>query len=113
MEIINLITGLSLIGVGFLVKRFPDLIAGYNTMSTEQKKNVDIDGLSTFMRNALIGIGTTLIVAYYLFKLVGLNTKSYPIVLIILVGVGVMVMVIIAQKFDHNNKKRFQRSDKK
>ena len=34
---------LFLIGSGFLVKRFPNLIAGYNTMSIERKKNVDID----------------------------------------------------------------------
>ncbi|AFL82764.1 hypothetical protein Belba_0093 [Belliella baltica DSM 15883] len=47
-------TGLFLIGLGFLVKAFPNLIAGYNTMSQKQKENVDIEGLATFMRNALL-----------------------------------------------------------
>jgi hypothetical protein len=45
-----------MIGIGFLVKSSPDLIAGYNTMPKEEKKNIDIEGLSTFMRNGLITI---------------------------------------------------------
>jgi len=30
------------------------MIAGYNTMSEEEKANVDVVGLSTMMRNSLI-----------------------------------------------------------
>ena len=51
---VNFITGGILILCGLLVKRFPNLIAGYNTMSKEE---VDIDGLSSMMRNMLIGLG--------------------------------------------------------
>ena len=68
MDISNLIVGLLMIGIGFLIKSFPNLIAGYNTMSKDKKKNVDIEGLSTFMRNGLIAIGLTIIIGYYLFK---------------------------------------------
>ena len=46
---IHILTGVFLIVVGLLVKRFPMLIAGYNTMPAEKKKNVDIAGLSSFM----------------------------------------------------------------
>jgi hypothetical protein len=52
MDIIILITGLFMIGMGFLVKSSPNLIAGYNTMPKDKKKNVDIEGLSTYMRNS-------------------------------------------------------------
>ena len=68
MDIVNIITGLFLIGIGFLVKYSPGLIAGYNTIPEDKKKNVDIDGLSTFMRNSLIIIGLSNIGGYYLFK---------------------------------------------
>jgi hypothetical protein len=38
MEIFNLIFGLLIIGLGFFIKAYPDTIAGYNTMSKEEKK---------------------------------------------------------------------------
>ena len=62
MDILNIIVGLFMIGIGFLVKSSPSLIAGYNTMSEEKKKNVDIVGLSTYMRNSFIIIGLSIIV---------------------------------------------------
>ena len=52
-----LITAFILIGLGVLVKRFPILIAGYNTMSKEEKMNVDVKGLSAFMCYSLVGMG--------------------------------------------------------
>lgn len=48
--------GLSVL-LGILVRFFPNLIAGYNTMSAEQKKNVDVKGLSRFMYSSLAAIG--------------------------------------------------------
>ena len=51
---IHILTGVFLIVVGLLVKRFPMLIAGYNTMPAEKKKNVDVAGLSSFMRRHLV-----------------------------------------------------------
>ena len=68
MGIIHIITGIFMIGVGFLIKSFPNLIAGYNTMSEDKKKHVDIEGLSTFMRNSFINIGFSIITGYYFFK---------------------------------------------
>ena len=48
--------GLSVL-LGILVRFFPNLIVGYNTMSAEQKKNVDLKGLSRFMCSSLAAIG--------------------------------------------------------
>lgn len=105
MDIPILIVGLSMIGLGFLVKSYPDLIGGYNTMPKDKKKNVDIEGLSTYMRNGLIIIGLSIIMGYYLFKWIGFPMiASSMIVFVILIGVT--IMVINAQKFDHNKKKR-------
>lgn len=94
-----------MIGLGFLIKSVPNLIAGYNTMSKEQKKNVDIEGLSTFMRNGLIIIGLAVIVLYYLFKWMGFPVIA-NLIMPVAITVGVIIMVILAQKFDHNKKKK-------
>ena len=51
---ILLLGGVLLIVVGLLVKRFPMLIAGYNTMPPAKKKNVGIGGLCSVMARHLV-----------------------------------------------------------
>jgi len=101
MDTLNLLVGLFMIGMGFLVKRFPNLIAGYNTMSAEKKKNVDIEGLSTHMRNGFIAIGLTIIVGYYLFKWIGIMFIAESMIIIATLG-GLVILMIQARKFDRN-----------
>lgn len=105
MDLLNLIVGLFMIGIGFLVKSAPDLIAGYNTMSKDKKKNVDIEGLSTFMRNGLITIGLSIIIGYFLFKWIGFTMIANSMILIV-ISVGVTLLLLKAQKFNHNKKKK-------
>ena len=93
-----------MIGIGFLVKSTPSLIAGYNTMSDDKKKNVDIVGLSTYMRNSLIIIGLSIIAGYYLFKWIGFAVIADSMILIVTI-IGVLIMVINAQRFDKNKDK--------
>lgn len=97
----SLILGLTFIGIGFLVKAVPDLIAGYNTMTKEQKANVDIQGLSTFMRNVLIVIGLVIIAGDFLLRLV-----EFPLIANLLTFIvpfaGIAFLLVKAQKFDHN-----------
>ncbi|SFC99748.1 protein of unknown function [Flexibacter flexilis DSM 6793] len=71
-------------------------------MSEEEKKNVDIIGLSAFMRNGLISIGLLNIIGYYLFKWCGflLIANLMPFIVGI---VGVTILVINAQKFHNEN----------
>ncbi|NLL19653.1 MAG: DUF3784 domain-containing protein [Clostridia bacterium] len=92
-----------MIGMGFLVKSSPNLIAGYNTMSEDKKKHVDIEGLSTFMRNSFIIIGLSIIAGYYVFKWIGYTAIANSMILIATV-IGVIIMLIHAQRFDHNKK---------
>lgn len=105
MGMVNLIVGLLLIGTGFLVKAAPDLIAGYNTMPKDKKKHVDLDGLSTLMRNGLIIIGLLTIIGYYLFKWVGFSQLANSSMLIVILS-GTITMAIKARKFDHNQQKK-------
>ncbi|MCH7399111.1 DUF3784 domain-containing protein [Belliella sp. DSM 107340] len=96
-----IITGLFLIGIGFLVKAFPNLIAGYNTMSQKQKDNVDVEGLSTFMRNGLVLMGMVVIIGYHGLKWAGQDVLlGYFIPGVILIGV--FFLVFRAKKFDQN-----------
>jgi len=104
MDFTGLIAGLIIIATGFLVKLFPILIAGYNTMSKERKENVDIACLSAFMRNGFIVMGLVIMIGYHLFGWIGLNALvEYWIPAVILLGVG--VMVIYARRFNHNKEK--------
>ncbi|MEM7512355.1 MAG: DUF3784 domain-containing protein [Bacteroidota bacterium] len=99
MEYINIGIGLFMILSGFLVKRYPNLIAGYNTMSAERKKYVNIEGLSSWMKNGFILIGVLIIISSFLLKALSLDTWSGLIMAIIL-SVGTIAMVILAGRFD-------------
>ncbi|MBA3986584.1 MAG: DUF3784 domain-containing protein [Flavobacteriales bacterium] len=101
MDTTGLLFGLVMIGTGFLVKLFPNLIAGYNTMSKDEKKNVDIEGLSTFLRNGFIAMGLIIIFGYYLFRWIGFIMIANSIIPVVIL-LGVAFTVINARRFDHN-----------
>ena len=106
MIIINLITGVFLIGIGFLVKSSPDLIAGYNTMPKEKKKNVDIVGLSSFMKKGFIIMGVMLIFLSLFIKVFHLtDIFVFWAMMFIMLG-GVIILLIKAKKFDGNKKQK-------
>lgn len=107
MSVFIIILGLSFVGIGYLVKYYPDMISGYNTMPREKKKNVDIKGLSRFMFKSMIIIGATIIFGYYFFYLIRLYVLAELMIIIPIIG-GVIIMVIKSQKYDHNIKSRNQ-----
>ena len=71
MEISDLIVGFVLICFGFLVKIYPNLIAGYNIMPKNRKKEVDIKGLSSMVRNMFVILGIVIIVKKPVLRLLG------------------------------------------
>lgn len=97
------LAGAFLIVCGLLVKRFPMLISGYNTMPAEKKKNVDIEGLSSFMRRHLVIIGALWALLAVVLNLTG-RQKALPVIYVIYVPVYVVWMMIRAQRYDHNEK---------
>lgn len=97
------IIGLLLIVCGFLVKFYPDLIAGYNTLSEEEKQQVDIVGLSSLMQKGLIIIGCTIII-YQVFGYFFDIKESYSLMIISGIAVsGIVIMIIKAQKYYPKN----------
>lgn len=104
MDLGIIVTGLLLIGLGFLVRWKPDLLAGYNTLSQSKKENVDIEGLSKFARNGLITMGLLVILGFYLLKWLGWE-KLTDIVLLAIILPGSLLMVLLARRYDYNKKK--------
>lgn len=98
---IHTLTGALLIVVGLLVKRFPMLIAGYNTLPSAKKKNVDIEGLASFMRRHLVIIGALWALLAVTLTLTG-QQDALPVIYMIYVPVYVVWMLVRAQRFDHN-----------
>lgn len=90
--------GLFLILMGFLVKKFPNLISGYNTMPAKEKAKVDVDGLSSHMCNSLIVIGLLIILASLVIKMVGIPISPTILMLGIILP-GTLYMVIGSQSY--------------
>ena len=92
--------------MGFLVKAFPNLISGYNTMTKEEKENVDIESLSSLMKNSFIAIGVIIIVGTYFFNWIGFPIIASLLILTSILG-GVIIMIYKSRKFysDKLNKK--------
>lgn len=101
MDIFVIFFGLSISGIGFLVTAYPDLISGYNTMTREQKENVNIKALSIFMRNVFIISGLSTIIGYFFFKLIGYNLIS-NIMVVTPIFVGAFIIMISSKKYDKN-----------
>lgn len=88
--------------LGLLVRKYPKLIAGYNTMSPERQKLVDVKGLTTFMCRTFCIIGLLVVLVYYLLLWDGIAEMAARLVSIIAVPVvGSVVMVAGAQRYDH------------
>lgn len=104
MTIWNLVIGCLLIGTGFLVKAYPDLIAGYNSLSKAEKAKIDIDGLSTFLRNGLILTGFIQIAGVYILNALNLVRFSGMITTLI-ITIMLVFLVIRIQKFDLRGRK--------
>lgn len=98
---ILLLGGVLLIVCGLLVKRFPILISGYNTMPAAKKKNVDIEGLSSFMRRHLLIMGALWIILTVVLELSG-QTDTLAVIYVIYMLPYVVWMLVRAQRYDHN-----------
>ena len=91
------LTGIILIICGILVKRNPNLIAGYNTLSEAKKQKIDIKRLSSFMHNSFMVIGSTSIIVGIILYLFGVNEYYRLIVLTSVIVIGLVFVLIQGQ----------------
>lgn len=88
------LTGIILIISGILVKKYPNLIAGYNTLSAEEKKKIDIKRLSNFMHNSLIIIGALSIIVAIILYAIGIKQSYRFIVITSIIIIGLIYMLV-------------------
>lgn len=97
----SIISAAMLVLIGLLVLKFPKLIAGYNTMTPEQQKKVDIKRLKTFMCRAFCVMGIAILLVSLLLQPFTSDMIISLVSVLILVP-GTIYMIIKAQRYDHN-----------
>ena len=90
-----IITGIIFIILGIFIKygKMYFLIAGYNTLSKEKKKEYDIDGIASIFRNVMFGMACILFIGYFLAKYFN-NSKIEIIFMIIAIIIGIPYLLI-------------------
>ena len=92
----QILVSILLIACGFLVKKYPNLIAGYNTMSQEEKDKVNIKSLSAFLEQLLIGLGIFTIISYIIFNFFDIEEKMILYINTTVLIVGLIIGLIYA-----------------
>ena len=90
----SIITAVILILSGIAVKNNPDLIAGYNTLTNEEKENIDTYKLKQMTRNyfVFIGISVLIIGVVLSFLNVAEKTQLYLICGIVIFGIALLII---------------------
>ena len=108
MLVFSLFFGLFIIGLGFFIKKYPNTLAGYNTMSAEKKKNVDIQTVASIFQKGMIVIGLITIASSCTLNWL----KLYEFVVLAYIApllIGVLILIAITQKYDRNKQSKFQK----
>lgn len=103
MFFINLGIGFFLIIIGFLVKKHPNLLAGYNTMSESEKQAIDIDKVSTLARNGLVLTGAVVIDSSVIMYFLKSSEEQQALVVTGIILLGVIILSILANKIPKLN----------
>ena len=104
-----IILGLSIMAVSLIFGKCSWMIAGYNTMSKEEKVNCDIKKVSRavgiFLLIVVVLTGMMSFVTQYAIKNDVKNIIGYSVgVFAFIVVVGCIILIITCQKYDKNNK---------
>lgn len=94
------VLGLSLMLLGYLVKnrKHYNMIAGYNTMSEQEKAKVDIAGLAGYMKTIFVAMGLIIIAAALLDFMIGPQTLA-PVIAGITLLAGTSILLANSKKF--------------
>jgi len=90
----SLITAMILIFTGLIVKNNPDLMAGYNTLSKEEKENIDTDKLTQIARRYLVLTGLSVLIVGGILSLLNVPEKTHLYVVCGIVVFGIMILII-------------------
>ena len=104
-----IILGLSIMAVSLIFGKGSWMIAGYNTMSKEEKANCDIKKVARtvgiFLLIVVVLTGVMSFVTQYAIKNDVKNIIGYSVgFFAFIVVVGCIILIITCQKYDKNNK---------
>jgi hypothetical protein len=88
--------------LGILIKygKMYFLIAGYNTMSKEEKEKIDIKGIATIFRNVMFGMALTIITGYFIAnKFENPNIENIAFFGAILIGIPYLLIKSNSKKY--------------
>jgi hypothetical protein len=94
----TLILGVGLIAIGVLINLFPNLIAGYNTLSQKERENVKTNGLSRFMQIGISSMGVVIIAGHFIAQLMEEPSLSKNINVFVILA-GAVILIIFGQRF--------------
>lgn len=84
------------------------LLAGYNTMTDDKKKNVDFKGIVKLHHIVFYSIAAVLTIANLLVFFID-NEKLVPIAIILSISWGLIPLFIFGKKYDKNQYKSWQK----
>lgn len=93
-------------GIICLLKRYPDTLAGYNTMPPEKKKNVDLQGMVRYIFNGMLTVTWSMVLLAYLTGFLTGNESLVMWGLSAWLATGTIAVAILARKFDRNKKRK-------
>ena len=99
-DVIICLMGLFFVLIGFLCAKYPNLIAGVNSLKPEEKAKLDLKGLGKFTRNTLCLMGLAMVLAYSLFYLGVMDKRTSLVISTVLVPIiGLIPYFIGSQKY--------------
>lgn len=103
--IINFILAIFIIAIGYLVKKNPNLIAGYNTLNKNDKENFNVDLYSQLIKKTLLLTGSTIIVATLFCRIISWNIGEL-FVTVIPITIAPLYLAIRSKKYYISDYKR-------
>ena len=97
---IDLITGASLMLLGWAVYRNPMLISGVNTMSKKRLAKVDLDGLKLGYRNVFLICGGATVLFGGIFTLAHLPYGFHLVMQLVAVFALVIACIVLGKRYD-------------
>lgn len=90
--------GIGFIAIGILINLFPNLIAGYNTLSQKERENVKTNGLSRFMLVGFSMMGVVIIAGHFIAQLMEAPSLSKNLNFFVILS-GAVILIIFGQRF--------------
>ncbi|WP_194775427.1 DUF3784 domain-containing protein [Pararhodonellum marinum] len=94
----HIYVALFFIAIGIMVKLFPNLIAGYSTLSQREKENVKGNGFPTFMMIGFFIMGAVILAGYFIAIWLDKPLLNDSLGIIVTL-IGAVVFVIAGQWF--------------